>query len=105
MIKPLFPQPLWLSGYVQRRKRQRLSVPTQHIRVQLQRETGLRIVLGLNVQAVKLVNVPQIHFLAIDLALVEIQQVNGARHALVAILLALHDIAIVQQPFQQSRYR
>lgn len=49
-------------------------------------------------------NSPQIHFLAINLVLVKVQQVHCARHSFVPILLALHHTAIVQQTLQQPRH-
>lgn len=105
MIQPLLPQPLRLTSRIQRRERQTLPIPAQHIRIQFQRETRLRIILRLHMQSVQLVNVPQIHFLPIDLILVEIQQIHRARHSLVAILFTLDDAAIVQQSFEQTRHR
>lgn len=105
MIQSLLAQPLRLSSRIQRRKRQTLSIPAQHIRVQFQRKTRFGIVNRLHMQTVQFVNVPQIHLFAIDLRFVEIQQIHRARHALVTILFALHHAAIVEQTFQQSRHR
>lgn len=50
-------------------------------------------------------NLPQIHFLAVNLVLVEIEEIDGARHALAAILHALHHVTVVVQPLQQPRHR
>lgn len=104
LIEILFALPLGLADVIVWCECQRLFVPAEHVRVQFQREPGFRVVLGLRVQIEQLVNVPQIHFLAIDFRFVEIQQVHSARHAFVAILVALHHTAIVQQAFQQSRH-
>lgn len=105
MVQPLLAQPLRLASRVQRRERQTLALPAEHVRVQLQREAGLRIVLRLHVQRVQLVDVAQVHLAPVDLVLVEVQQIDGARHALVAVLLALHHAAVVQQALQQPRHR
>ncbi len=63
--------------------------PLEVVGVQLQGEGGLGEAAGRQVEVVQLVNVAQVHLLAVLLRPVEVEQVDGARHPLVAILVAL----------------
>lgn len=58
-----------------------IAGPAQLIRVQLHRESGFGVILGGRMQVVELVNVPQVHLLAIELVLVEVLQIYDSLFA------------------------
>lgn len=69
--------------------------------MQFEGEPGLRVVLSGDMQVTQLVDVPDVHFAAIDVILVESQQVHRTGHSLVTILVAVHHGPVIQQQFQQ----
>lgn len=47
---------------------------------------------------------PHVHLLPVDFVVVKVEQVDGAGHAFVAVFVALHHAAVVQQALEQPRH-
>lgn len=47
---------------------------------------------------------PHVHLLPVDFVVVKVEQVDGAGHAFVAVFVALHHAAVVQQTLEQPRH-
>lgn len=84
----------------EQKRRQRLVTPPQELGVQLERVSSFCEVVAFQVQVAQLVEIADVHFLAADL-LVEIQQVDGATHAIFAILVR-DDGSVLEEPLHQS---
>ena len=70
--------------------------------VQLQRVAGLGEVVALEVEVAQLVQVADVHLLPADLV-VKVEQVDGAAHAVLAVLVR-DDGPVLEQPLDQPRH-
>ena len=82
---------------------QRLVAPVDELGVQLEGVGGFSEVVALEVQVAQFVEIADVHLLTTDLV-VEVQQVDGAAHAVLAVLVR-DDGAVLEQTFHQPRYR
>lgn len=83
----------------EKERRQRLVTPAQQLGVKLERVGGLCEVVAFQVQVAQLVEIADVHLLAADL-LVEIQQVDGAAHPVLAVLIR-DDGSVLEEPLHQ----
>ena len=81
------------------------GAPAQLTGVQQQSEACLSKVVSLQMKIMKFVDIANIELLPSDVIFVELEQVGGAGHPLVPVVVPLQRVSVVQQPLQQCGHR